>query len=92
VQSLVVSFGCFTFVKTKQMIKVTIGESKPQEKSFPKLMITTDNTRIVFFVSNRRGVQINGEKAFFDKFVHYSDNWAMELFTDYNEPITIQNA
>jgi len=65
------------------MIKVTIGELKPQEKPFPKLMISNDGARIVLFISDNCGVQIDGSKAVCDKFPHYSDNWLMKLFTDY---------
>jgi hypothetical protein len=93
---LVVSFRCFTFVKTKKMIKVTIGESKPQIKPFPKLMINNDG-EVFFFVRKWIGLPITDAS---DGHWPYEDNdfadWSNFLdkhnFTDFNEPITIQNA
>jgi hypothetical protein len=83
------------------MIKVTIGESKPQEKPFPKLMIGKLNHGIVLAL----GPSDNGEGRYR---VIYIDGYLESLigktnedflllsdpnpFTDYNEPITIQNA
>ena len=71
------------------MINVTIGESKTQEeKPFPKLM-KSKGGRIVFMITNSKGFQLN--KAVDDD-PHYYTSWCMEDFTDYNEPITLQNA
>jgi hypothetical protein len=71
------------------MIKVTVGEQKTQsEKPFPKLMKATKGTwkdQICFFEKRREGVLI-GPREF-----GYADNFCMEDFTDYNEPITLQN-
>ena len=69
-------------------VKVTIGESKTQEaKPFPKLM-KTDGGRIVFMISSTNGFQLNnavGEDP------HFYTRWNMGNFTDFNEPITLQN-
>lgn len=71
-------------------IKVTIGESKTQsEKPFPKLMIATKGVwedQICFFEVRREGMLI-GPKEF-----GYASNFDMSDFTDYNEPVTLQNA
>jgi hypothetical protein len=73
------------------MIKVTVGEQKTQsEKPFPKLMISTSD-RIVFMVKFRHGFMLH-EKGEGWGVGYYSESWAMEDFTDYNEPITLQNA
>jgi hypothetical protein len=74
------------------MINVTIGESKPQEeKPFPKLM-EDNNGEIFYMVRERYGLPITGISwSFFQKdFADFSQN--ARTFTDYNEPITIQNA
>ena len=76
------------------MITVTLGEAKPQEKPFPKLMISalSPNTKddLVLFLSEKCGVKLSGSGGTI--IGEYSKDWWMEYFTDYNEPITIQNA
>lgn len=73
------------------MIKVTVGEHKTQEvKPFPKLMITNDRI-IVLFTTLSDGTVID-EAVHCWGIGHYSDSWDMRQFTDFNEPITIQNA
>ena len=71
------------------MIKVTVGEQKTQsEKPFPKLMIATKGVwkdQICFF-EKRMGGMLIGPREF-----GYADNFIMDDFTDYNEPITLQN-
>lgn len=76
------------------MIKVTIGE-KPQGevKPFPKLMIASSGWAkgsIVLFIKQSEGFLIVTAKE--DDTIDYAANWNMEHFTDYNEPVTIQNA
>ncbi len=79
------------------MIKVTIGE-KPQEevKPFPKLMVVTSGGqyigRVVLFKEERKGFVVKPSSADYMDTLHFSENWNMEFFTDYNEPITLQNA
>ena len=69
-------------------IKVTVGEQKPQNmKPFPKLMIS-NNGRLVFMISDRQGFQLNEAS---EDTPHYYELWYMDDFTDYNEPITLQN-
>lgn len=72
------------------MIKVTLGdEVKKTDKSFPRLMMHSDGT-IVLFSDNEHGVCLfgcNGTKAGHNP----KDGWGMELFTDYNGPVTLQN-
>lgn len=72
------------------MITVTTTEVKQESKLFPKLMKSI-NGNIVLFHRPSFGVliiqgttmRIPGE---------YASYWDMDNFTDYNEPITIQNA
>jgi hypothetical protein len=74
------------------MINVTIGESKPQEKPFPKLM-KDDNGDIFYMFRNQYGLPITGGDKWLytgKDFADFSKNG--RTFTDYNEPITIQNA
>ena len=72
-------------------IKVTIGESKTQEeKPFPKLMSTEYGT-IVLMVKYGCGVVVH-ERSYCYGVGHYSEHWQPKSFTDYNEPITLQNA
>lgn len=79
------------------MINVTLGAADTQkEKPFPKLMITSNvsyaKNRIVFFTEPMKGVCLQVGDLKKVEVGHYSDNWNMDAFTDYNEPITIQNA
>jgi hypothetical protein len=75
------------------MIKVTIGESKTQVKPFPKLMIGDKKTMLIAFwkpdSSGRCHVFIPQENRFS---MEYRLIGGEEVFIDYNEPITIQNA
>jgi hypothetical protein len=74
------------------MINVTIGESKTQEsKPFPKLMIGSQTHLVVLFVSEQVGVVITTGVSPY-KVGEFSHNWYNPDFTDYNEPITLQNA
>ena len=77
------------------MINVTIGESKTQEaKPFPKLMKCKDNV-IYYFIRESYGLPIANwdEERFEMSFENMTAaNWDMDEFTDYNEPITLQNA
>jgi len=79
------------------MIKVTLGEVKTQEeKPFPKLMISKNTGRLVFFLSKYDGLQMNTvthpDTSEEYRSPHYSSSWVSSEFTDYNEPITLQNA
>jgi len=76
------------------MITVTLGEVKTKdEKPFPKLMKDSGADRIVYFIAYGSGFQLNHISGDYeDKSPHFSKEWAMQFFTDYNEPITLQNA
>jgi hypothetical protein len=76
------------------MINVTLGEVKTQkEKPFPKLMIGDVGTVIMVLqepnkagrskVFNLTNCRLSNDFAVFD---------GSEKFTDYNQPITLQNA
>ena len=81
------------------MIKVTIGESKPQEKPFPKLMKGKILGSIVYVFE-----KVDAEKYHvlyvygFGQDKLFTHSYEFNLFNeanpheDYNEPITIQNA
>lgn len=81
------------------MINVTIGESKTQEKPFPKLMIGSSGSIIEVLskpdidgfsnvIIRKSDLFTNGKYK--EKFLL---NGVLETFeNDYNEPITLQNA
>jgi hypothetical protein len=81
------------------MIKVTVGEQKTQsEKPFPKLMIVSEKN-----IADTGTIVIVKSKDFSSvTVIHSPDNYwpighaytpiSMDYFTDYNEPITLQNA
>lgn len=74
------------------MINVTIGESKTQsEKPFPKLMIHSGKKIIVLMLKNKCGSVLYSTSSAYG-IGYYSEDWSTENFTDYNEPITLQNA
>jgi hypothetical protein len=82
-------------------IKVTLGatENTQQQKPFPKLMISKDGRRIVFATGKRNGpnYEVLRITGFLDTSVNMTITDRFDLFsegnefTDYNEPITIQN-
>ena len=73
------------------MIKVTVGEQKTQsEKPFPKLMNGKNHELIVLMIKPYEGIVLKG--SCFYEIGYNSVTWDMESFTDYNEPITLQNA
>lgn len=70
------------------MIKVLLNKA-PKEKKFPKLMV--DNGLVVLFYEPCVGTCINPGKSA-NSIGSYRTDWYMLCFTDYNDPITIQNA
>ena len=75
-------------------VKVTTPQDAEQkEKTFPKLMISSNGKKIVFFLNPNEGVQLNYDdnKKTSCKEPHFSAHWDIQHFTDYNEPITLQN-
>lgn len=78
------------------MIKVTVGEQKTQsEKPFPKLMINRELNSVILAIGIS-GIFIKGTLlsagSSVDEFGEYFDKWSALKFTDFNEPITLQNA
>ena len=67
-----------------------LNEKDKPSPSFPKLMIN-DNKEIFFFVRHGLGLPINGSNWDFYAKTWREDDVIMDGFTDYNEPITIQN-
>lgn len=78
-------------------INVTLGGVNTQkEKQFPKLMAVKSGHpsegTVVFFVSSRKGFLIKGFGNYENANAGlYLSNWNDDAFTDFNEPITIQN-
>ena len=73
------------------MINVTIGESKTQEKPFPKLMQHKDGT-ITFFKAYGIGTHIYARVDMSHIIGNHPNEISMNGYTDFNEPITLQNA
>jgi hypothetical protein len=78
------------------MINVTIGESNQQEKPFPKLMTEKGTGNLFFFYRPCLGLPLSTPDRIQGTDIkhlgRWASSWQMEFFTDYNEPITIQNA
>lgn len=76
------------------MIKVTLGEVKPQEKPFPKLVTLSICGGVFLAISKTQIVCIKtGQSGWRNGQYEVGDfNFSKDFFTDYNDPITIQNA
>lgn len=79
------------------MIKVTLDDQpKQDEKPFPKLMVAKNGRvnegSIVFFKEPEIGVLILGCGYWAYNTGYIVKNLNMNDFTDYNGPVTIQNA
>ena len=77
------------------MIKVNVSEQKTKiKKRFPKLMNSKITGNIVFFEKHGVGTVIHLGERNDDAWVmgEHSDDFDMTTFTDYNEPVTLQNA
>lgn len=72
------------------MIKVTLGEQPKEEKPFPKLMKHSCSELIVLFYKHKEGTVVASYGG--HTIGKNSCTWSIENFTDYNEPITLQNA
>ena len=72
------------------MIKVKKSNNDNNKKPFPKIMQGISESvfrgRLVLFVSSGSGLSITNPGGGF------ATNYNMDYFTDYNEPVTIQNA
>lgn len=74
-------------------INITLGEVKTQkEKDFPKLMVwcNKDEFFIVLFTLPKKGVVVSSNIQQWN-IGDYDDDFDPKQFTDYNEPITLQN-
>jgi hypothetical protein len=71
-------------------VKVIAKPQNSATKTFPKLMICDDN-EVVLFRQPMQGVIVYSKSSKNGTVGHFSSSWDMQLFTDYNEPITIQN-
>jgi len=72
------------------MINTTTEQIKDRNtKSYPKYMISK-NDAIVLFARHGVGMIIKGNS--YHKNGHYSEDWDMDSFTDYNDVITTQNS
>jgi hypothetical protein len=70
------------------MINVTLGEVKPQENPFPRVMKNNTNGCLVLFYAEKEGIWITGGHLI----GYHATQLDISCFTDYNDPITIQNA
>ena len=66
-------------------VKVTTPQD---EKPFPKIM-KGEFGSIVLFTEPKKGMLIFPNDSF--PVGYYNEKWDMDVFTDYNEPITLQN-
>lgn len=77
------------------MIKVTLGESLPQEnKPFPKVMKLKDvpYLTLVLFEEEAIGTVIyDNDPDDPYNIGHYHERWSMKSFDDFNISITLQN-
>ena len=74
------------------MINVTVGEQKPQENEYPKIM-KGDLGSVVLFIAPKKGTLIvKGSNNSSINFGEYYEGWVMDAFKDFNEKITLQNA
>lgn len=78
------------------MIKVTLDDQpKQDEKPFPKLMVlggSTSSGTIVLFQKPNCGIVVHGMGHYNEQTGYFTRDWYMPHFTDYNGPVTIQNA
>lgn len=73
-------------------INVILGEVETQtEKPFPKLMKEKESGHLFYFHRKCVGLPLQDPARFSDN-PDWAYSWIMDCFTDYNEPVTIQNA
>lgn len=70
-------------------IKVTVPKGS-EDKPYPKLMINRLNDTIVLMVSKGVGMVVR-EGNNCNPVGIYIKDWRESYFTDYNEPLTLQN-
>jgi hypothetical protein len=74
-------------------IEVMLGEAKPQDKSsFPKFMkhYQTEYPLVVFMIREQIGVIVIASSRS-SPVGTFADDFVMDEFFDYNEPITLKN-
>lgn len=74
------------------MIKVTLGEKPKEEKPFPKLMTLIGKGGVFYFCNEKSCICLLPENDPIWETGEYSTIPHMPHFTDYNEPVTLQNA
>jgi hypothetical protein len=72
------------------MINVTLGEVKTQENGYPKLMISGTGAIWLMESYNKGFYLFGGNGDFKDDRIRHTN--VSNDFTDYSDPITIQNA
>lgn len=71
------------------MGKVKCTETKkPTLKLFPRLMRNDKNGWVILMAKWGKGTVVYGQD---DMIGHYSENWAIDDFSDYDGQITIKN-
>lgn len=71
------------------MIKVTLSD-KSAGPTFPRLMSSGSGAQIVLMISVEGG-RGSGFRVLGGSVGYHSDGWMMDMFTDYNGPVTLQN-
>ena len=74
------------------MIKVITGNQELKESAFPRVMTLTDDGGVFLFLSKDKAVCLSPGNCDNWETGEYYDGTNINAFTDYNEPITIQNA
>jgi hypothetical protein len=75
-------------------IKCVSPDKIKPKNDYPKIMIGP-NGEIVLFISSGKGIVINNlnnkNNTVSREIGHYSNNWNIRVFIDYDKPVTIQN-
>lgn len=75
------------------MINVKYCKIKPQDlKSFPKIMTSRSQKGIYFFINETTFYCLDSGLSILWNVGDFCRSADIDAFTDYNEPITIQNA
>ncbi len=73
------------------MIKVTVGEQKPQETKFPRLMTRKiKGDLIILFTSPSVGVVVS--EGIDRNIGEFRTDWIMDNFEDFNGEVKLQNS
>lgn len=66
-------------------------KEEKKDKPFPKLMWSEVNGRIVYFLKPKLGMQLNYTYRIADPTPHYSNDWNMSNFKDFEGEIILSN-